>query len=140
MTSTWPLARPVLLRLLELQIPMALGAGVCLVIGGMLRASDDYAVIYHPGTVLYFVGDLFFLTVPVVLWSIGRGWGWRQGLSLAAAMLLPVAAILVVGEIATLDYRSWLVIGMYPAMCLGLLWILMRSSLGTPAHVRNDEP
>ncbi len=112
---------------LELQAAMALGALACLLVGGLLRTSSSYAPIYHPGTVLYFVGDLFFLTVPVVAWMIVRGRGWQHGLELAIAMLLPVAAIVVLGELARSDYLLWLVTAMYPAMSLGMLWYLHHS-------------
>lgn len=36
-------------------------------------------------------------------------------------MIAPVAAIIVLGEVAGYDYLSWLVITDYPAMSLGLL-------------------
>ena len=36
-------------------------------------------------------------------------------------MLVPVAAIIVLGQLAGYAYLLWLVTAMYPAMCLGLL-------------------
>jgi len=114
--------------LLELQVAMALGALVCLLVGNVMRASSTYALIYRPGSFLYFVGDVFFLTVPVVVWMAVRD-GWRHGVRLAAAMLAPVAAIVALGEIRQTPYLVWLITAMYPAMSLGMVvYVLYRAS------------
>ena len=110
-----------LLRFVELQIAMASGALVCFFVGGLVRASSTYATVYAPGTTLFFVGDVFFLTLPVVAWMILRGRGWRHSVELAAAMLAPVAAIVVSGMLTGSAYLLWLVTAMYPAMSLGML-------------------
>lgn len=102
---------------LQLQIAMALGALVCLLVGRAVRASSTY----HPGTVLFFLGDIFFLTVPVVAWMLLRDHGWRHSLELAVSMLAPVAAIVVLGELTGSAYLLWLVTAMYPAMSMGML-------------------
>jgi hypothetical protein len=109
------------LNFLEMQIPMGLGAFVCYLLGRLVPASSSFATVYHPGTYLFTVGDLLFLTVPVVAWLIFRGRGWRNSLQMAMAMLAPVAAIIVVGQLLGYAYRLWLVTAMYPAMCLGML-------------------
>jgi hypothetical protein len=127
LTRSPRVGRGLLRRFLEAQAAMLLGALVCLVLGGVIRASPTYAPLYHPGTVLYFVGDLFFLTVPVVTWTIVRGDGWRNGLALAAARLVPVFAIVVLGELVRIDHLLLLVTAMYPAMSLGQLAHLFRS-------------
>ena len=120
-------ARSVLLRFLELQIPMVLGAVVCYQLGRLISASATYAAAYHPGTYPYAAGDMLYLTVPVVAWMTARGHGRRQSLEMAAAMLAPVAAIIGVGEAAGYAYLLWLVTAMYPAMCLGMLaWLVYR--------------
>jgi len=130
-----------LLSFVELQVAMTLGALVCLVLGRAVRVTA-LATAYQPGTVVYFVGDVLFLTTPVVLWMILRGRGWRHGLGLALAMLAPVAAIVVVGELAQSDYLLWLVYAMYPAMSLGMVAYMLsrrevfdtgREPVGTPA-------
>lgn len=113
-------ARFVLL-FLELQIPMVLGASVCFLLGRLVPASSGFATAYHPGTFLFAIGDVLFLTVPVVAWMIVRGHGRRHSLEMALAMVAPVAMIAVVGELAGYAYLLWLVTAMYPAMCLGLL-------------------
>jgi hypothetical protein len=106
---------------LELQIAMALGALVCFLVGSLIRAASIYATDYQPGTVLFFIGDVFFLTMPVVSWMLYRDRGWRHSLELAAAMLAPVAAIVVLGELTRAAYLLWLVTAMYPAMSFGML-------------------
>src|SRR5437899_72002 len=89
-----------LLHFLELQIPMGLGALVCYLLGRLIPASSSFATVYHPGTYLYATGDVLFLTVPIVVWMIFRGHGWRHSLEMALAMLAPIAAIIVVGQLA----------------------------------------
>ena len=44
---------------------------------------------------------------------------------MALAMLAPVAAIALVGELAGYPYLLWLVTGMYPAMSLGMSALLV---------------
>lgn len=116
------LARP----FIALQIAMAAGALVCFFVGGALRASATYATVYRPGTVAYFLGDVFFLTLPVVAWMALCGRGWRNSLGLAAAMLAPVAAIVVLGEVTRGAYLLWLITAMYPAMSLGMAVYMLR--------------
>jgi uncharacterized membrane protein len=111
---------------IELQIAMAVGALVCFFVGNALRASATYATVYRPGTVAYFLGDVLFLTVPVVAWMILCGRGWQHILGLAAAMLAPVAAIVVLGEVTQAAYLLWLITAMYPVMSLGMAVYMLR--------------
>jgi hypothetical protein len=109
------------LHLLELQISMTLGALVCYLVVRLISASSGFATIYRPGTFLFAVGDLFFLTVPVIVWMIFRGHGRRHSLGIAVAMIAPVAAIMALGELTAYDYLTWLLVAGYPAMSLGIL-------------------
>jgi hypothetical protein len=113
--------RTFIFHFLEMQIAMGLGALVCYLLTRLIPASSSFATIYHPGTYLYAVGDILFLTVPVVAWMIFRGYGWRHSLEMALAMVAPVAAIIMVGELAGYAYLLWLITAMYPAMSLGML-------------------
>jgi hypothetical protein len=113
--------RRFLLRFLELQIPLGLGALVCYLVVRLIPASSGFATVYRPGTYLFAAGDMLFLTVPVVAWTNVRGRGWRHSLELAGAMLAPVAAIVVLGRSAGYAELPWLPVAVYPAMCLGLL-------------------
>jgi len=99
---------------------MAVGALGCFFLGNALRASTTYATVYRPGTVLYFLGDVLFLTVPVIAWMTLWGRGWRHSLELAAAMLAPVTAIVILGAVTEGAYLLWLITAMYPVMSLGM--------------------
>jgi hypothetical protein len=114
-----------LIRFLELQIPMGLGALVCYLLGRMIPASSSLAKFYRPGTYVFAIGDVLFLTVPVVAWMIFRGYGRQLSLEMAVAMIAPVAVIALVGELAGSTYLLWLVTGMYPTMCLGILFYML---------------
>jgi hypothetical protein len=118
--------RSLLLRFVGLEIAMALGALICLLVGSVVRASTIDTTAYRPGTLLYFLGDVVFLTVPVVAWMLWRYRGLRHSFELAVAMLTPVAAIIVVGELTRSSYLVWLLTAMYPAMSVGMLAYLLR--------------
>ena len=119
------LAGRFLLHFLELQIPMVLGASVCYLLGRLIPGSSSFAAVYHPGTYLFAIGDVLFLSVPVAAWMIFRGHGWRRSLEMALAMLAPVIIITVVGEVAGAPYLLWLVTAMYPAMSVGMLLYML---------------
>jgi hypothetical protein len=113
--------RVFLLQLIELQIPMGLGALGCYLLGRMIPDSSSFTMIYHPGTHLFAAGDVLFLTIPVIAWMIFRGYSPQLSLETAASMIAPVAVIAVLGESAGIAYLLWLVMAMYPVMCLGIL-------------------
>ena len=109
------------LNFLELQVAMSLGALVCYLVVRLISTSPSYATSYRPGTFLFALGDIFFLTVPVVAWMILGGHGWRHCLEIAVAMIAPVALIIVLGQLAGFAYLLWLLTAGYPAMSLGML-------------------
>lgn len=125
-------ARPagrLLLRFLELQIPMTLGAATCLALGRSIADATGIAASYRPGTYAYAAGDVFFLTVPVAAWMLLRGRGRRHSGEIVLAMVAPIAVIALIGEVAGYPYLPWLVAGMYPAMSVGIgVVLLYRSS------------
>lgn len=106
---------------LELQVPMGLGALICYLLGLLIPASSSLAKVYHPGTYLFAMGDVLYLALPVVVWMVFRGHGWRHSLEMVLAMSLPVAAIMVLGQWIANDYLTWLIIAGYPVMSLGML-------------------
>jgi hypothetical protein len=114
-----------LLNFVELQIAMVLGALACFLLGRLIPDASSSSAAYHPGTHLYAIGDVVFLSVPVVAWMRFRGRGWRLSLELALAMIAPVAIIATVGEIAGYAYLLWLVTGMYPVMSIGLILYML---------------
>lgn len=121
-----------LLYFLELQIPMVLGAIICYLVVRFITSSSSFSTIYYPGTYLFAIGDLIFLTVPVVIWMIFRRYGWQHSFEMGIAMIAPVAVILVLGQLTAYDYLTWLLTGGYPLMCLGMLiYMLYRRDLFT---------
>ena len=113
--------RHVLTIFVQLQIAMSVGALVCYLMGRLIPASSSFATVHYPGAYLYTAGDVFFLVTPVVAWMMVRGYGWRHSMEMAIAMIAPVAAIVVLGELARYAYRPWLITAGYPAMSLGML-------------------
>jgi hypothetical protein len=120
----------------QMQVAMCVGALVCYLMGRLVTASSSLASVYYPGAYLYTVGDVFFLVTPVVVWMLFRGYGWRHGMEMAIAMITPVAAIALLGELAGYAYRSWLITAGYPAMSVGMLVCMLYRPLATGApHV-----
>jgi hypothetical protein len=114
-------SRGLLPGFLELQIPMTLGAVACYLLGRMIAATSRFAAVYHAGTALYAMADALYLSLPVVAWMLARGYSQRHSLEIAAAMLAPLAAVGLIGELAHTDTLRWLITGGYPAMCAGML-------------------
>ena len=117
-----------LLQFMELQIAMGLGALLCFLLGRLIPDSSIVATVYYPGSYLLATGDVLFLTVPVVAWLMFRTHEWRHAVGRAAAMLAPVAAIALVGELAGYAYLRWLITAGYPAMSLGMLVYMLYAS------------
>jgi hypothetical protein len=132
--------RRVLVPFLELQIPMALGALVCSLVLGLVLPSSSFATAYHPGTYLFTIGDLLFLTVPVMAWMLVRGHGWRSSLEMAGAMLMPVAAIIVLGQAAGSNALLWLPTAGYLALSLGMLAYLLARRTHVVGRQRQSTP
>ena len=108
----------------------------------LISHSSRFAAVYQPGSWLYAAGDVLFLTIPVVAWMVFRGHGWRHSLEMGVAMFTPVAAIIMVGQLAAYAYLLWLVTAGYPAMCLGILiyMIYWRDQFtGKASHLANIE-
>ena len=107
-----------LLHFVELQILMGLGALGCLLV--VQSVSGAFGSVYESGTYAYAIGDVFFLTVPVVAWMSFRGNG-RRSLEMAIAMVAPLIALALGGEFFEYDYLTLLITAGYPIMSLGML-------------------
>jgi hypothetical protein len=116
-----PKAKGFVLHFLELQIPMVFGALICYLVVRLISGASSFATTYRPGSTLFAVGDLLFLTVPVVTWMILRSYSWRHSFEMGIAMITPVAGIMVLGQFTAYDYLTWLLTAGYPVMCLGML-------------------
>jgi hypothetical protein len=129
-----------LLHFLELQIPMAFGALICYLVVRLITRSSTFSTIYYPGTYWFAIGDLVFLTVPVVIWMLFRQYGWRYSIEIAVVMIAPVTAIMVFGQFTEYDYLTWLLTAGYPVMCLGMLVAMLNRSTqftGSPQVLDN---
>jgi len=83
---------------------MGVGALSCLLAGRLVGLSSQYAAIYYPGSELYALGDVVFLTASVFAWMTWRGRTRRLRLEISMAMIAPVALVVVAGEITGTDY------------------------------------
>ena len=110
-----------ILQFLEMQIPMALGALVCYLLARLVPPTSRFATIYHPGTYLFAVGDMLYLSIPVLIWMIFRGHSRRDSLGMAVAMVAPVTAIMALGTLTEYDFLTGLLTAGYPAMSIGML-------------------
>jgi hypothetical protein len=121
-----------LLHFLELQISMSLGAFVCYLVVRLISDAASFRIAYRPGTLLFAVGDVLFLTMPVIAWMIFRGYSWRHSLGIAVAMIVPVVVIIMLGQLTAYDYFTWLLTAGYPVMSLGMFtYMLYRRDLFT---------
>lgn len=107
-------------HLVELQVAMIAGAAVCFLLGLLVPQGSALARVYHPGSLLFFVGDVVFLTLPVAAWVGFRREGWARAAEMGAVMVAPVALVAAFGELRT-DHLYRLVTGMYPLMTLGMV-------------------
>src|SRR5438045_5012815 len=85
--------RSFIASVVQLQLAMCVGAILCYLLGVLIPRSSIVASVYYPGAYLYTAGDIFFLTLPVVLWIVLRGHGWLRGMEMAFAMIAPVVVI-----------------------------------------------
>ena len=118
----------ILVKFVELQVPMALGALVCLLVLRLLPASPGFAAVYRPGTYLFAIGDTLFLAVPVIVWMILRGHRGQHCVGIAVSMLASLALIVGLGELSGYAYLPWLTVLGYPALRLGMLAYLLSVS------------
>ncbi len=115
------------LHYLEMQIVMGLGMGLFSLLLLGLRAWPAYAVALATGSDLWIVGDGLFMSIPMMAWMIFRGHGWQPSLEMAASMLVPGLAIILLGWLGIGVYLPWLATSACGVMCLGMLaYMLLR--------------
>jgi hypothetical protein len=86
-----------LLRFTEMWISMLLGMAVFRYVR-LALANHGYTAFLEPMSVASEVGNGVFMIAPMMLWMRIRGCRWRDNLEMAVAMLLPWAAVLVLGR------------------------------------------
>ena len=66
-----------------------------------------------------------FMVAPMVTWMRVRGCSWRNGAEMSAAMLLPIAAVIVLRGLGRLDTLPWLSDSEHTAMLVGMLVFML---------------
>ena len=110
-----------LLHLAEMLVAMMAGMVLFHGLIQAILAPRGYAAALDPGTDLHTMGMAVFMTLPMVAWMRVRGHGWRIGAEMAAAMLVPMAAVVVLCRLGADVSLPWLPQASSPAMYLGML-------------------
>src|SRR5262245_23078207 len=88
-------------------------------------AALGYTSLLDPMSIDSEVEMMVFMVAPVVLWMRVRGWCWRDGAEMAIAMLVPWAAVPVVGRLGLPKALPWFSTSVCIAMFLGTLAIML---------------
>ena len=111
---------------LEMALAMQIGGLLFLPLIRVIPESSSFAPVLARGTLSRPIVSGILMTLPMVTWMIFRGHGWQHSLEMAAAMLAPVAAILVFRFLRADTYLPWLAKlscpSMYPAMLAAMLY------------------
>src|SRR6185437_629200 len=87
---------------------------------GMMLFMAIPGVVALPA-LMHQVGMAVSMTVPMVAWMRIRGRGWRHGIEMAAAMLIPWALVLGLVGLGAANTLPWLADAGTAAMALGML-------------------
>ena len=109
------------LHYLEMLVAMMVGMPILFSLRSVIPASSIYTEIYVRGTNLYDLARLVFMTIPMVIWMIVRGHGWRHSAEMAFAMSAPLAAVIAVRLLGVGASQEWLTQAGYLGMFLGML-------------------
>jgi transcriptional regulator GlxA family with amidase domain len=101
------------LHFVEMALAMELGMLIFMPLASFIPAA------------LQQIGMALFMAWPMVAWMRIRGHAWRHGLEMAAAMLVPWAAVLVLVALGAATALPWLKQADGPAMYLGMLGIML---------------
>jgi hypothetical protein len=113
-----------LLHFAEMWIPMLLGMAVFDPVRLGLAAQGHTSSL-DPMSIDYEVEMMVAMVVAVALWMRVRGWRWRDGAEMAIAMLVPGAAVLVLGDLDLSKSVPWFPMSSCTAMLLGMLAIML---------------
>jgi hypothetical protein len=103
------------LHFAEMWLAMIAGMVVFMAIPGVMELP----------ALLHQLGMAVAMTVPMVAWMRIRGHGWRHGLEMAAGMLVPWAAVLVLVGLGAATVLPWLAHAADAAMLLGMLGVML---------------
>jgi hypothetical protein len=110
------------LHYLEMVVAMMIGMPFFFMLRNVIPASSSYTAIFVRGTILFDLAMVIVMTIPMVIWMIVRGHGWRHSAEMAfamsALMVVVIALRLLVGSNT---YSPWLRQVGYNGMFLGML-------------------
>jgi hypothetical protein len=110
------------LHYLEMVVAMMVGMPFFFMLRNVIPASSSYAAVFVRGTILFDLAMVVVMTVPMVVWMIVRGHGWRHSAEMAFAMSAPMVAVIALRLLLASDiYLPWLRQVGYNGMFLGML-------------------
>jgi hypothetical protein len=109
-----------LLHFAEMLVAMMLGMAVFAAVGLALTAQGSTTLL-NGSSITSQVGMGAFMVAPMVVWMRVRGGMWRHGVEMAAAMLVPVMAVLLLERLHVSEWLPWLSRSEHPAMVVGML-------------------
>jgi hypothetical protein len=109
------------LRFLEMLLAMMVGMPFFFMLRNQIPASSSYRAAFVPGTNLHDVAMLVFMVIPMVIWMVLRGHGWRHSTEMAFAMSVPVAVAITLRLLGVGGSQLWLVLVSHLGMLLGML-------------------
>ncbi len=110
------------LHFLEMVVAMMVGMPFFFMLRNQIPASSIYAAAFVRGTILFDLAMVIVMTVPMVVWMIVRGHGWRHSAEMAFAMNAPMVAVIALHLLVGSDgYLPWLRQVGYNGMFLGML-------------------
>jgi peptidoglycan/LPS O-acetylase OafA/YrhL len=109
------------LHFLEMLLAMMVGMPVFFMLRNQIPASSIYAAAFVPGTNLHDVAMFVFMVVPMVVWMIVRGHGWRHSAEMAFSMSVPVVAAIALRLLGVGASRLSLIVLSHLGMLLGML-------------------
>jgi uncharacterized membrane protein len=87
--------------------------------------AQGYTALLNGSSIDFQAWMAAFMVAPMVTWMRVRGCSWRNGAEMSAAMLLPIAAVIVLRGLGTLDTLSWLSDSEHTAMLVGMLVFML---------------
>lgn len=109
------------LHLLEMLLAMMAGMPIFFMLRSQIPTTSIYAAAFVRGTNLYGLAMAFFMTVPMVVWMIVRGHGWRHSAEMAFAMSAPVVAVIGLSLLGVDVNQPWISKVSHLGMLAGML-------------------
>jgi hypothetical protein len=124
-----------LLHFLEMAIAMGIGMAIFAPFKASL-VDQGYVILLDRSSFEYQAWMNLFMVVPMVGWMRLRGHRWRHGFEMGAAMIVPVALILVVCSLGIEQTFPWFTTGLTgAAMFLGMVgYMLYRHDMYTSSY------